>query len=73
MSFGLAPGLWHDAYHVLLTMPWRRFFALVFAAYLAVNSVFAVGYWALGDATYTIAAAHTAIASQGTFRYRPWT
>src|SRR5512142_2070392 len=50
VSFGLAPGLWHDAYHVLLTMPWRRFFALVFAAYLAVNGLFALGYWALGDA-----------------------
>ncbi len=50
VSIGLESGLWRDAYHVLLTMPWRRFFALVFAAYLAVNSVFAVGYWALGDA-----------------------
>ena len=50
VSLGLESGLWRDAYHVLLTMRWRRFFALVFAAYLAVNGMFALGYWALGDA-----------------------
>ena len=49
VSLGLESGLWHDAYHVLLTMSWRRFFALVFAAYLAVNGAFALGYWSLGD------------------------
>jgi inward rectifier potassium channel len=50
VSLGLESGLWHDAYHVLLTMAWRRFFALVFAGYLAVNGLFALGYWFLGDA-----------------------
>ncbi len=50
VSVGLDSRFWHDAYHVLLTMPWRRFFALVFAAYLLVNAVFALGYRALGDA-----------------------
>jgi inward rectifier potassium channel len=49
VSIGLESGLWRDAYHVLLTMSWRRFFALVFVAYLAVNGAFALGYWALGD------------------------
>ena len=43
-------GLYHDAYHVLLTMRWRRFFGAVFLGYLVVNAVFALGYWALGDA-----------------------
>ena len=38
------------SYHTLLTMPWWRFFALVFAGYLAINALFAVGYHGLGDA-----------------------
>ncbi len=47
VSLGLDSGLWHDAYHVLLTMAWRRFFALVFVAYLLVNGIFALGYRAV--------------------------
>lgn len=53
VAVGLERGLndlYHDAYHVLLTMPWRWFFALVLAGYLAINGLFAVGYWSLGDA-----------------------
>jgi inward rectifier potassium channel len=30
-----------DAFHALLTMSWRRFFAISFAAYLSVNALFA--------------------------------
>ena len=47
VALGLAQAPWRDLYHRLLTMPWRRFFALVFAAYLAVNAAFALGYYAL--------------------------
>ena len=49
VSVGLDRGLWHDSYHELLTMPWRRFFALVFGGYLVVNLAFAEAYAALGD------------------------
>ncbi len=47
---GLRRFAWRDAYHTLLTMPWSRFFALVFGGYLAINALFALGYRALGDA-----------------------
>lgn len=50
VALGLGRAGWHDAYHTLLTMPWWRFFALVFAGYLAINALFAFGYHALGDA-----------------------
>ncbi len=50
VSIGLESGLYHDAYHVLLTMAWWRFLGAVFLGYLAVNSLFAWGYWSLGDA-----------------------
>ncbi len=50
VSIGLAQGPLHDLYHALLTMPWRRFFALVFVGYLGVNALFALGYYELGDA-----------------------
>jgi inward rectifier potassium channel len=49
VSVGLERGLWHDAYHELLTMRWRSFFALVFVGYLVVNLAFAEAYAALGD------------------------
>ncbi len=50
ISVGLDRSPWSDAYHTLLTMSWRLFFALVFAGYLIVNALFAWGYWSLGDA-----------------------
>jgi inward rectifier potassium channel len=50
VSVGLDRRLWTDAYHTLLTMSWPRFFALLVATFLSVNSVFALGYAALGDA-----------------------
>ncbi|HEX7622138.1 MAG TPA: ion channel [Anaeromyxobacteraceae bacterium] len=50
VSVGLDDGRWRDAYHLLLTMPWSRFFALVLLGYLLVNGGFALGYYGLGDA-----------------------
>ncbi len=50
VALGLGRTGWRDAYHRLLTMPWWRFFALVFVGYLAINALFAVGYYVLGDA-----------------------
>ncbi|HEX9288106.1 MAG TPA: ion channel [Anaeromyxobacteraceae bacterium] len=50
VSIGLERGLLRDVYHRLLTMAWRRFFALVFAGYLGINALFACGYWALPGA-----------------------
>lgn len=38
-----------DVFHFLITSPWRRLFALIVAAYLAANALFAAGYLALGD------------------------
>ncbi|HUK65911.1 MAG TPA: ion channel [Anaeromyxobacteraceae bacterium] len=50
ISIGLDKDPLHDLYHTLLTMPWRSFFGVVLAGYLVVNSLFALGYLALGDA-----------------------
>jgi inward rectifier potassium channel len=47
---GLRPAPLADAYHTLLTMSWARFFTLLLLGYLLVNSAFALGYAALGDA-----------------------
>src|SRR5450432_2299225 len=41
---GLPRDGWRDAYHVLLTMPLAAFFAVMAAAFLAVNGVFAALY-----------------------------
>jgi inward rectifier potassium channel len=50
VSIGLDRKLWSDAYHVLLTLSWPRFFALLVGGFLVVNGLFAVGYAAQGDA-----------------------
>jgi inward rectifier potassium channel len=50
VALGLRAQPLRDVYLWLLTSSWRRFFALVLAAYLGANAVFAVGYLALGDA-----------------------
>ncbi len=41
---------WHDIhpYLHLISLPWPRFLALVFAAYVAVNTIFAILYYSLG-------------------------
>lgn len=49
VSVGLEASPLRDAYHTLLTMPWRLFFGLVFVSYVSANLAFALGYWALGD------------------------
>jgi inward rectifier potassium channel len=49
VSIGLRASPLRDLYHSLLVAPWRQFFALVLAAYLGANLVFALGYLALGD------------------------
>lgn len=40
---------WRDPYHLLLTIPWLGFAALVSAAYLGINTLFALAYLAGGD------------------------
>ena len=42
-------------YHALLTMPWRLYFALVIAAYLLVNTLFAAAYTLCGPGALEIA------------------
>jgi len=37
-----------DAFHALLTMSWRRFFALSFAFYVAINAIFGVAFTLCG-------------------------
>ena len=56
VAIGLERSAWRDAYHTLLTITWRRFFGLVFAGYLAINALFAFGYYALGDGIENAAA-----------------
>jgi inward rectifier potassium channel len=46
---GVERAVLRDAYHKLLTMTWRRFFALVLGGYLAVNAAFAAGYYYLEE------------------------
>lgn len=40
---------WRDPYHLLLTIPWQGFFALVIATYLGTNAFFGLLYLAGGD------------------------
>jgi inward rectifier potassium channel len=41
---GLPTDTWRDAYHVLLTITWPRFFGLMAGAYLTINTLFALLY-----------------------------
>ncbi len=50
VAIGLRRHPGKDLYHTLLTASWGRLFALVAAAYVASNAVFAAGYLLLGDA-----------------------
>jgi inward rectifier potassium channel len=50
VSLGLRRTLWRDAYATLLGMSWTRFFGLLLAGYLLVNSLFALAYASLGEA-----------------------
>lgn len=40
---------WRDPYHLLLTLPWTAFLAVIAVSYLAVNVLFALLYMAGGD------------------------
>ena len=40
---------WRDPYHLLLTIPWLGFVAIVSIAYLLLNAIFALAYLAGGD------------------------
>jgi inward rectifier potassium channel len=40
---------WRDPYHLLLTIPWVGFVAIVSIAYLLLNAIFALAYLAGGD------------------------
>jgi inward rectifier potassium channel len=40
---------WRDPYHLVLTIPWMGFFALITLTYLGINSLFAIAYLAGGD------------------------
>ncbi len=40
---------WRDPYHLLLTLPWTAFIAVIAVSYLAVNVLFALLYMAGGD------------------------
>lgn len=40
---------WRDPYHLVLTIPWIGFFALITATYLGTNALFALVYLAGGD------------------------
>ena len=40
---------WRDPYHLLLTIPWMGFVAIVSTAYLLLNTIFALAYLAGGD------------------------
>ena len=40
---------WRDLYHLLLTIPWSGFVALLGMIYLVINILFALAYWFGGD------------------------
>ncbi len=50
LAVGLRRRPGRDLYHSLLTASWPKLFAMVVVAYLLENTVFALGYLALGDA-----------------------
>jgi inward rectifier potassium channel len=40
---------WRDTYHLILTLTWPQFAALIFGIYIAVNLIFAILYWIGGN------------------------
>ena len=48
-KLGLPRVNWADPYHLLLTMPWPQFLALICVAYLFANVLFALAYLAGGN------------------------
>ncbi|MBE9033970.1 ion channel [aff. Roholtiella sp. LEGE 12411] len=49
MGMGVWYSYWRDPYHLLLTIPWTAFLALIAVLYVATNTLFALAYLAGGD------------------------
>jgi inward rectifier potassium channel len=49
MGMGVWYSYWRDPYHLLLTIPWTAFLALIAGLYVATNTLFALAYLAGGD------------------------
>ncbi|WP_008310779.1 ion channel [Leptolyngbya sp. PCC 6406] len=50
VRIGTRQAPWRDLYHLLLTISWVGFVALLLCTYLVINSVFALAYWLGEDA-----------------------
>lgn len=48
-GLGVWHSYWRDPYHLLLTIPWLGFLAVIAVSYLATNTLFAFAYLAGGD------------------------
>lgn len=48
-GLGMWHSYWRDPYHLMLTVPWIGFFAIISGGYIALNAVFALLYLAGGD------------------------
>jgi inward rectifier potassium channel len=49
LGLGVWYSYWRDPYHLLLTLPWAGFLALIAFLYVATNALFALAYLAGGD------------------------
>ncbi|MBD2457202.1 ATP-sensitive inward rectifier potassium channel 10 [Nostoc sp. FACHB-87] len=49
MGLGVWHSYWRDPYHLLLTIPWSGFVLVIFAVYVAINTLFALAYLLGGD------------------------
>ncbi|WP_341525914.1 ion channel [Nostoc sp. UHCC 0302] len=49
LGLGVWYSYWRDPYHLLLTLPWAGFLALIALLYVATNALFALAYLAGGD------------------------
>ncbi|MBD6616620.1 ATP-sensitive inward rectifier potassium channel 10 [Komarekiella sp. 'clone 1'] len=49
MGMGVWYSYWRDPYHLLLTIPWTAFLALIAVLYVGINALFALAYLAGGD------------------------
>ncbi|MBD2594739.1 ATP-sensitive inward rectifier potassium channel 10 [Nostoc spongiaeforme FACHB-130] len=48
-GLGVWHSYWRDPYHLLLTIPWSGFVLVIFAVYVAINTLFALAYLLGGD------------------------
>lgn len=46
---GSSHALWHDPYHLLLTLDWHWFYGVIGLGYITINAIFALLYLAGGD------------------------